>query len=170
MGLFLTRIRVADMWMAHGRKDPADFQRAMNEGPELYRFIEGSRPSHVVEFRPSPSYLGVFIAAALPPDGRLITVPTDGQSYEPASYVPKAMKQTWTIWDPGKETTIPSVPDGSADLVLLEAVALESPWAEEAFRVVKEGGMISDGPKMFRIVTKKNPATVAQRMEWCGQE
>ncbi len=159
------KLRILDLWMAHGRKDSEGFTASMREGPSFFRLVKSMQARHVVEIRPAPSYLGAFIAGALPSVGRLLTVLTNGGNVESTEYIPKPFRDRWVILKATKSQAVPEVPDGSADIVVID-VPLESPLTEEAWRMVRPGGVLVDGERAMEITSKENP-TLARRLNWC---
>ena len=152
MRLTLLKLRVLDLWMYHGRKDPPVFREEMKRGAELYRVVQESGAVRIVDIRTKPSFVEAFLAGALPFDGRLITVLTDGANVEAGDYVPFPLRKRCGVRLGLAGDALSDVPDGSADMVVLEG-SVET-WYDEAWRVLRPGGVVSIDGRTWTVQTK----------------
>lgn len=147
MGLTSLKLRVIDLWMYRGHKEPRRFREELKRGAELYEVVKGSGAVHIVDVRPVPSYVDAFLAGAVPFDGRLITVLTEsanGEAESAGEYVPAPLRKRWSVRLGLDGDALSDVPDASADLVVLDGPV--ETWYDEAWRVVRAGGVaVVDG-------------------------
>jgi len=149
----MIRLRCLDLWMANGRREPELFKDAMHRGHELYRLVKDTAALRVIEIRPNPTYSGTFLAGALPETGKLITVAMNGKDEDPETYIPKPLRKRWTIRRVLVGDAMDDVPDGSADVVIIDG-PVGHKWDEEAWRVLRVGGVVSVNGKVWTVHTK----------------
>ena len=135
----MIKLRISDLYMASGRKNRDDFEYALQEGPRLYQLIQMNRVKHVLEVRPVPSYIGAFIAGALPEDGRLLSIITNGWN-DLTGYVPKPLASRWFIRRGDWKDVTKDIPRGSADMLVIEEERAE--WEIRAGPLLRPGAII----------------------------
>ncbi|MFZ3356767.1 MAG: hypothetical protein WA549_08460 [Thermoplasmata archaeon] len=143
--LLLIKAYVRHLYWAHGRKYPEDFEASIRGGPRLYKYLRGIHAKRVLDIRPTPSYVGSYIVGALPEDGRLISILTDGWT-DLTMFVPKPLSHRWLIQR--GEWAKTHIADESADAIILGQP--EGAWGKEAQRFLKTGGVIVDERSFIR--------------------